>query len=315
MGDGGCADIVRDLGGGEEEEGVGAEGGEEGGEEEQSGSDEEETEEAAPAPKHGYQHCLEAPLGTQSLVGMRLTYRFRSDEGWLDGVIRSKCTSSGVGQRQLYNVSFSDGDDCTEMKLYLSEYGVNKRWVLWEWKPPTDSGCSTVDVPIATPPQGWEILTDAPQEVDQACLRALFRPVAGKIEARSRRVMFRFDAPVDWHVGEVWDVKRGKIPGVSNHLCEHGYVKLRFLSDGKEQWAELLQCEYGLQGSWLVIKPMATTIGTGGAVSAGIRGMKVAELKEELQQLGLDTAGRKAELVRRLTEARTAAEGAEQEPQ
>ena len=99
LGDGGCADIVRDLGGGEEEEGVGAEGGEEGGEEEQSGSDEEETEEAAPAPKHGYQHCLEAPLGTQSLVGMRLTYRFRSDEGWLDGVIRSKCTSSGVGQR------------------------------------------------------------------------------------------------------------------------------------------------------------------------------------------------------------------------
>ena len=114
----------------------------------------EEAEESAPAPKHGYQYRLEAPLGTQSLVGMRLTYRFRSDEGWLDGVIRSKCTSSGVGQRQLYNVSFSDGDDCTEMKLCLSEYGVNKRWVLWEWKPPTDSGCSTVDVPIATPPPG-----------------------------------------------------------------------------------------------------------------------------------------------------------------
>jgi hypothetical protein len=42
--------------------------------------------------------------------------------------------------------------------------------------------------------------------------------------------------------------------------------------------------------------------------------MKVAELRDELKQLGLDTAGRKAELVRRLTEARTAAEGAEQEP-
>ena len=43
--------------------------------------------------------------------------------------------------------------------------------------------------------------------------------------------------------------------------------------------------------------------------------MKVAELKEELQQLGLGTSGLKAALVRRLTEARTAAEGAEQEPQ
>jgi hypothetical protein len=127
--------------------------------------------------------------------------------------------------------------------------------------------------------------------------------------------MFRFDAPVNWHVSEVWEVKnKGKLPGV-NHECEDGYVKLCFLSDGKEQWAELLQHEYGLQGSWLVIKPMATTIGTGGAVSTGIGGMKVAELKEELLQLGLDTSGRKAELVRRLTEARTAREEAEQEPQ
>ena len=43
--------------------------------------------------------------------------------------------------------------------------------------------------------------------------------------------------------------------------------------------------------------------------------MKVAELKEGLLQLSLDTSGLKAELVRRLTEARTAGEGAEQEPQ
>ena len=43
--------------------------------------------------------------------------------------------------------------------------------------------------------------------------------------------------------------------------------------------------------------------------------MKVAELKEGLLQLSLDTSGLKAELVRQLTEARTAREGAEQEPQ
>jgi hypothetical protein len=78
--------------------------------------------------------------------------------------------------------------------------------------------------------------------------------------------MFCFDTPVDWHVSEGWEVKKkGKLPGVS-HMCENGYGKLRFLSDGKEQWAELLQHEYGLQGSCLAIKPMATTIGTGGAV-------------------------------------------------
>ena len=65
----------------------------------------------------------------------------------------------------------------------------------------------------------------------------------------------------------------------------------------------------------LAIKPMATTIGTGGAVSTGVGRMKVVELKAELQKLGLDTEGLKEVLVRRLTEARTAGEGAEQEPQ
>ena len=300
LGDGVCADAVREVVGGEEEE---------------EGEEGEEAEESAPAPKHGYQYRLEAPLGTQSLVGMRLTYRFRSDEGWLDGVIRSKCTGSGVGLRQLYNVSFADGDDCTEMKLFLSEYGVNKRWALWEWKPPTDSGSLVPNVPLATAPIGWEIDTDVPAVVDQAYLKALHRPISGRIEEHSRRVMFRFDAPVDWHVSEVWQVKKkGRLPGV-NHQCENGYVKLRFLSDGKEQWAELLQSEYGLQQSWLVLKPMATTIGTGGAVSTGVGRMKVVELKAELQKLGLDTEGLKEVLVRRLTEARTAGEGAEQEPQ
>jgi hypothetical protein len=45
-------------------------------------------------------------------------------------------------------------------------------------------------------------------------------------------------------------------------MCENGYLKLRFLSDGKGQWAEL-QSEYELQQSWLVLNPMATTIGMG----------------------------------------------------
>jgi hypothetical protein len=312
LGDGVCADAVREVVGGEEEEEV--VGVEEGGLGD-GDSDEEEAEEPAPPPKHGYQYRLQAPLGTQSLVGMRLTYRFRSDEGWLDGIIRSKCTSSGVGMRQLYNVSFADCDDCTEMKLNLSEYGVNRRWALWEWKPPTDSGLLIGNVPLATAPEGWEIDADAPAVVDQAYLKALHRPISGRIERDSRRVMFRFDAPVDWHVSEVWEVKkRGKLPGV-NHTCENGYVKLRFLSDGKEQWAELLQSEYGLQQSWLVLKPMATAIGTGGAAPTGIGGMKVAGLKEVLLQLGLNTKGLKAELVRRLAEARRGEEGAQDGPQ
>jgi hypothetical protein len=79
--------------------------------------------------------------------------------------------------------------------------------------------------------------------------------------------------------------RRGRLPGV-NHTCDNGYVKPRFLSDEKEQWAELLQSEYGLQQSWLVLKPIATAIGTGGAASTGIGGMKVVGLKEVLLQLG-----------------------------
>ena len=43
--------------------------------------------------------------------------------------------------------------------------------------------------------------------------------------------------------------------------------------------------------------------------------MEVVELKEELLQLGLDTKGLKAELVRRLTEARRGEEGAQEGPQ
>ena len=100
--------------------------------------------------------------------------------------------------RQLYNVSFADSDDCSELKLYLSEYGVEKRWVLWEWAP-TDSASLIVDVPIATAPEGWEIVTDAPRAVGQAYLKALHRPVAGRIEEHSRRVMMRLDAPIDSH--------------------------------------------------------------------------------------------------------------------
>ena len=55
--------------------------------------------------------------------------------------------------------------------------------------------------------------------------------------------------------------------------------------------------------------------GNGAGQYTGIWDVKVAELKEGLLQLSLDTSGLKAELVRQLTEARTAREGAEQEPQ
>jgi hypothetical protein len=67
-------------------------------------------------------------------------------------------------------------------------------------------------------------------------------------------------AGADWNGGEVWDVKKkGKLPGAVSETCVRTdmYVKPRCLSDGKEQWTELLQGEYGLQGSWLVLKPMA----------------------------------------------------------
>jgi hypothetical protein len=99
----------------------------------------------------------------------------------------------GRNEAVVYNVSFADSDDCSKLKLYLSEYGVEKRWVLWEWAP-TDSASLILDVPIATAPEGWKIVTDAPRAVDQAYLKALHRPVAGRIEEHSRRVMVKFDA-------------------------------------------------------------------------------------------------------------------------
>ena len=69
--------------------------------------------------------------------------------------------------------------------------------------------------------------------------------------------MFRFDAPIDWHVGEVWKVKKpGPLPG-AGYRCVNGYVQVRFLSDGKEQNIELLPGDYGVQQKWVLLRPLA----------------------------------------------------------
>ena len=100
-----------------------------------------------------------------------------------------------------------------------------------------------------------ELVTAAPQAVDQSYLKSLKRKGRkGTVVAASRKVMFRFDPPIDWHVGEVTEVsKPGKaIPG-TKHKAKAGYVKVVY--DKDSQHHELLAEEYGVQGKWVVLEP------------------------------------------------------------
>jgi hypothetical protein len=112
------------------------------------------------------------------------------------------------------------------------------------------------------------------------------------------------------HVGEVWEVrKRGKLPLVVDHLCESGYVKLRFLEKGDENYTELTPGEYGPQQKWVVLNHRQPQLAQGEQQRLATLGaLAVVKLRAALKQLDLDTTGLEAELVSRLREAQTTAE-------
>jgi hypothetical protein len=73
--------------------------------------------------------------------------------------------------------------------------------------------------------------------------------------------MYRFEAPVDWHVGEVTEVKgKGKVKG---NACKHGQVEVVYQSKthGQDSQYHELQVErYGVQQQWVVLEPEGATV-------------------------------------------------------
>jgi hypothetical protein len=233
---------------------------------EESDSEEakEEDEWLSPAPRPaatGYQHQDHLTLVTDSaVVGHRLQYRWRNCGGWMHGIVREP--AKRYHTKRTFDIECADGTVVSGVQLNLSEHGAMRRWVLWEWAPPQQQQTGAMQqwvegVPIATPPEGWKIVTSPPLVADNAFLTTLKRKGRkGTVVAGSRKVMYRFDAPVDWHVGEVTIVhKKGKLKGGGKdaRMCENGFVKVVYAKDS--QFHELQLGAHGVQAEWVVLEP------------------------------------------------------------
>jgi hypothetical protein len=78
-------------------------------------------------------------------------------------------------------------------------------------------------------------------------------------------VVYRFKAPVDWHLGEVTEVAvKGRAKGTR---CKHGQVKAVYQSgeshgQGSHRTTSWLSrgAECGVQGDWVILEPEATAV-------------------------------------------------------
>jgi hypothetical protein len=218
-------------GGGGSASAEGATGVEEEGEE---GEEEEEEEgREAPDPKAGFKHMIGTAPVRMDLVGKRLQYRFEEPCGWVDGVISKKCSSSATGSHNDYELALADGD-VVMVRLFVSEHGLSRRWVMWEWDAAA-VGASALDIPIAQAPTGWHI---------DAAPTALNAEYMNGLCDSDRRVMYRWEAPHDWCEGKVKSVVG---------QAKDNKVKIFYSSDSKESTSKLNINRYGVQGDWVAL--------------------------------------------------------------
>ena len=219
--------------------------------------DEEEWITAAPPPAMGYKHQVHLALVTNEVIGRRLQYRWRSSTGWLSGVITQATTGKAKGART-FSIHCTDDGVLPAIQLNLSEHGVSRRWVLWEWAPPLRGSPYVENVPIAVAPLGWKFVATPPAAANDVYLKSLKRKAKkGIVLASSRKVMYRFEPPVDWHIGEVTDVEK-KSKKIRSKSAQHGYVKVVYQSKSHGQDSQYHALEvgsYGVQGRWVVLKP------------------------------------------------------------
>jgi hypothetical protein len=184
----------------------------------------------------GFKHMIGTVPVRMDLVGKRLQYRFEEPCGWVDGVISKKCSSSATGSHNDYELTLADGD-VVMVRLFVSEHGLSRRWVMWEWDAAAAAaaGASALDIPIAQAPTGWHI-DAAPTALNTEYLDGLCES--------DRRVMYRWGAPHDWCEGRVKSVVG---PAKDNK------VKIFYSSDRKESTSKLIINRYGVQGDWVAL--------------------------------------------------------------
>jgi hypothetical protein len=117
-------------------------------------------------------------------------------------------------------------------RLFVTEHGFSRRWVLWEWD---GAAAGAPDIPIAHAPTGWGI--DArPTALDAAFLKGLC--------GGDWRVMYRWAAPYNWCEGRVKSVV-----GAAKD-CK---IRVHYTCDGKDSTSQLSIDKYGVQGDWVAL--------------------------------------------------------------
>jgi hypothetical protein len=143
------------------------------------------------------------------------------------------------------------------IRLYESEYGTDGRWVLLGGSPSA----------VPAPPSGWRVLLTVPEVVDAESLAALVQERGGG--SGSAIVMFKWEAPHDWHASCLSGYRKPKGKGKKGKAAAgtapwvNGYVQIRSMTveEGAKE-VDLRKQEYGTK--WL----LAERVGSGSSSSS-----------------------------------------------
>jgi len=215
-----------------------------------SSEDDDSAHDPAPQPEPGLSWQTTSPTVGESLVGSRIQYRFVLG-GWCTGLIKGVSDtprSSSRGVTRMFDMDFTDGTSFqgkNGIRLYESEYGTDDRWVLLGGSPSA----------VPAPPSGWRVLLTVPEVVDAESLAALVKERGG--DSGSAIVMFKWEAPHDWHASYLSGYRKPKGKGKKGKAAAgtvpwvNGYVQIRSMTveeDAKE--VDLRKQEYGTK--WLL---------------------------------------------------------------
>ena len=182
---------------------------------------------------------------SSELVGRRVQYRFDGDQGsWWDEVFIAK----QAGQRQHFDLrgqsqgaeEWKRNGECTMITGVLLdplEHGKGRQWVLLEGEP---------DFVV---PDGWERAAKPRISITDSFL-------SGLLKNKSKvRLMWRWDAPIDWACGSFVRANKGKIKG-SAAPSSTGHVVVNYGETGRESrhYLQLNQCGTDNGELWVLIE-------------------------------------------------------------
>jgi hypothetical protein len=132
---------------------------------------------------------------------------------------------------------------CTTMpdvRLDPLEYGTDRQWVLLKGEPKLQV------------PEGWKKMRRPTKEHDLQALKLL-------VSNRSTvRLMWRWDAPIDWSVGTFSRATKGAIPG-SKEKGNAGFIVAKDIGSGYEGKHYLQKDTHGTEAGklWVLVEKKA----------------------------------------------------------